>query len=547
VVAQAEHIDEKPWSTSDLVMINPTHYSVALKASGDGIRPRYQVVAKAADALAKDARRIAWETKIPILGGDTGLTRRVFSSYEVGQALDGKLLEELALMLRPREFVPLSGRLVAYFDTRNRARRVGHLLSETGDAMEFSSLVPIAKERFELSPLQGAGPLPLFKPETVSKQHVQPGSLQFDLNESALREQVDFLDYCVYHAITKLQSNQYRPIYLLVDVMADIHQPEIGLEAVKAELAALPSASSALRDAGGDGRATHWLLAISKAIIDLQKMLASHTLLGAERKATEQRLAALRAELQKMRSLIDQENRLKSEIRSRLVRAGVPQVERSERAKSLMLNQVSGKTWLRPGSAEADDGELLSASHVLLTELRTPEGGGRYQLSMRLIDVYLGTILWEDQSDRAWVPAGGGSTATLAALNAREREEEETRRKKERDAEVKRQQQEARTPAALVGTWHHTMKVFVGGRRVNQTIPLHLLPEGKIQSASDADTWEVEGTTLVMRALNPAGIVLEYRGELSEDRRSYSGTLQGTDFSGRKVSDGPNAASGAKK
>src|SRR4029077_16697064 len=113
-------------------------------------------------------------------------------------------------------------------------------------------------------------------------------------------------------------------------------------------LANLPSASSALRDVGGDGRATHWSLAITQAIIDLQKMLASRKLLAAERQAAEQRLATLRTELQKMRGLIDQENRLKSEIRSRLVRAGVPQVERSERAKSLILNQVSGKTWLRP-------------------------------------------------------------------------------------------------------------------------------------------------------------------------------------------------------
>src|SRR5207245_11243426 len=130
------------------------------------------------------------------------------------------------------------------------------------------------------------------------------------------------------------------------------------------------------------------------------------------------------------------------------------------------------------------------------------EGSGRYQLSMRLIDVYFGTILWEDQSDRSWVPAGGGSAATLAALSARQREEDEARKKKEREAEQKKQLEAARTPADLVGTSQHTMKGALGGRRLNQTTVLRLLPQGQVQSESEEDSWAVEGNTLVLRTLD---------------------------------------------
>jgi hypothetical protein len=82
------------------------------------------------------------------------------------------------------------------------------------------------------------------------------------------------------------------------------------------------------------------------------------------------------------------------------VRAGIKQVERSERAKDLILNKVDGRKWIGVASKDAVTSNLVQATHLLLTDIRHPEQGGRYQVSMRLVDVLTGEILWEDQGDR---------------------------------------------------------------------------------------------------------------------------------------------------
>jgi hypothetical protein len=51
-------------------------------------------------------------------------------------------------------------------------------------------------------------------------------------------------------------------------------------------------------------------------------------------------------------------------------------------------------------SKDAVTSNLVQATHLLLTDIRHPEQGGRYQVSMRLVDVLTGEILWEDQGDR---------------------------------------------------------------------------------------------------------------------------------------------------
>jgi FlhB HrpN YscU SpaS Family len=524
---QPAPFDDRPWTASDLVLINPPQYTVALKATAHQGQRNYQVLAKAYDDKAREARKTAWDARVPVVGNDAGLARRVFASYEVGQTLEGKTLEELQFLLRPREFLPTGGRLASYYDLRNRARRVGHVLRQTDAALEFAALVPTAKERSELTPGDEAGPIPLYRTESISlKEHVQPGSVHLDLNDGLLRDQVDFLDYCAYNAILKLQANQYRPIFLLVDVMADVYQSEVGLDAVKRDLHEAGQSAETLAALATEQRATSCAQIIAQALFDLEGRQQARDLAAAKRKAVEQRVSALRTELQRLRGLIDQENRLKSEIRSRLVRAGVPQVERSERARDLILNKVSGQKWLGlPDARSAEAGELIAASHLLLAEMRTPEAGGRYQLSMRLIDVYFGTILWEDQSDRSLNPEGGGSSAALAAMRARARDQEEAR-----------QQRAQRTPAALIGTWEYRVQGTLNGRRFDQTMTVRLLADGHVNSKSSPDSWFVDGDALVLRTHDRNGQLLEYRGAWSADRKSYAGTVSGLSFTARRTS-----------
>ena len=78
---------------ADVVLTNPTHYSVALKYSDD--LPAPQVVAKGADELAFRIRELAKENGVPILERPA-LARRLWREVKVGQTIPPDLYAALA-------------------------------------------------------------------------------------------------------------------------------------------------------------------------------------------------------------------------------------------------------------------------------------------------------------------------------------------------------------------------------------------------------------------------------------------------------------------
>jgi flagellar biosynthetic protein FlhB len=81
---------------ADVVVTNPTHYAVAL--SYDGTNPAPIVVAKGADHLAAQIRRIATENDVPIVP-DPPLARSLHASVEVGQMIPSELYAAVAQVL----------------------------------------------------------------------------------------------------------------------------------------------------------------------------------------------------------------------------------------------------------------------------------------------------------------------------------------------------------------------------------------------------------------------------------------------------------------
>jgi tetratricopeptide (TPR) repeat protein len=216
-----------------------------------------------------------------------------------------------------------------------------------------------------------------------------------------LREEADFLDYCVYHVLGKLEANQSRPPALYVDVITDI-QSEESASRIGPQLTARRSLNDEAGEAYKDPRAASRVREVFAAISDLQKNLDKME--RAKRAEAEAELDGLRSEVLRLRKLADQENRLMREIQARLARAGVSQIERSNRA-FVLTDKISGSRWQRPSAKDAAENNLVPASHLLITELRTPETSGRYQMSMRLIDVSSGIIVWTEQGDRLWAPS----------------------------------------------------------------------------------------------------------------------------------------------
>jgi flagellar biosynthetic protein FlhB len=82
--------------TADVVVTNPTHYSVALKY--DGTAPAPQVVAKGQDLIALKIRELAAEHGVPVVP-DPPLARSLHATVEVGQQVPEELFEAVAQLL----------------------------------------------------------------------------------------------------------------------------------------------------------------------------------------------------------------------------------------------------------------------------------------------------------------------------------------------------------------------------------------------------------------------------------------------------------------
>jgi flagellar biosynthetic protein FlhB len=81
---------------ADVVVVNPTHFAVALLY--DGSRGAPEVVAKGRDLIAAQIKRIAQESDVPVVS-DPPLARTLHQSTEVGQVIPQELYAAVARVL----------------------------------------------------------------------------------------------------------------------------------------------------------------------------------------------------------------------------------------------------------------------------------------------------------------------------------------------------------------------------------------------------------------------------------------------------------------
>ena len=443
-------LDSKPWAEADFVMVNPTHVAVAVKQLSRDDIPLYRVAAKVDGPLAEQAAALAWDLRKPIVANDPALTRRVFASVPVGEKIGESLAAQVLPFRQPRSLLPAASRLVVFHDLRSSKRRVGHLLKQKDTGFEFCDLVPARNahgpDRLDAAAADQAA----FRTEFVAQDLIQPGTFRPDPGEFDLRAAVDFLDLCLYQVLKTLQSQPEGHIHVVVDqVVPDI---SIGLELLGQQQQHVANQTSTLRTQHEQGRTglqqgdaityeqymntltsqalqlngpESWWDAIMNAVkgvnserdaLRAELRTLRETLQGERstrlksfeerERLIEARLTALEEEAnwlaeqtRKLNELRDQLNRLASEIRGRLSRSGVPLLDRSEHAAKV-ARSLGADSWIPPKGMDAAANGLIGASHLLLTSIRKPERRGRYQLSMRLVDVRTGAILWEDQADR---------------------------------------------------------------------------------------------------------------------------------------------------
>ncbi|MGI8781308.1 MAG: flagellar biosynthesis protein FlhB [Solirubrobacteraceae bacterium] len=93
-LARARMMDAVP--TADVVVTNPTHYSVALRYSSDALAP--VVVAKGQDLVALRIRELAQAAGVAVMP-DPPLARALHGSVEIGQMIPEELFQAVAELL----------------------------------------------------------------------------------------------------------------------------------------------------------------------------------------------------------------------------------------------------------------------------------------------------------------------------------------------------------------------------------------------------------------------------------------------------------------
>jgi flagellar biosynthetic protein FlhB len=81
---------------ADVVVVNPTHFAVALKY--DGTRPAPECVAKGQDLIALQIRRLAEQHDVPVVE-DRPLARSLHAAIEIGQVVPEELYQAVAQVL----------------------------------------------------------------------------------------------------------------------------------------------------------------------------------------------------------------------------------------------------------------------------------------------------------------------------------------------------------------------------------------------------------------------------------------------------------------
>jgi flagellar biosynthetic protein FlhB len=83
--------------TADVVLTNPTHLAVALKYDPKK-KSAPVVVAKGADLIAEQIKKIAKENRVPVMENKP-LARALFKMVEIGDQIPGELFQAVAEIL----------------------------------------------------------------------------------------------------------------------------------------------------------------------------------------------------------------------------------------------------------------------------------------------------------------------------------------------------------------------------------------------------------------------------------------------------------------
>lgn len=394
----------KPWEHVEFLLAHPSNQVLGFRQLGDASNPIYKLEAKASDIQGQLAKQYAWTNRIPICSSELNLSRQLYSSYEPGTELKSDHSKALHSVFQPYRYVPAKRKAnyLSYLDPSAKKMRTAVVLDDSGDKIRISDLIPDVASRKDN--LQNPA-LTEFEGRLINKPKLSRTYSASTLKESG----VDLLEYFTYSMLDRLQSSlAQRPGS--VESMQPMIYVDVSMDA--GDMSALKSELASNRDElqkylpkyiyeGEEFSASGWGI-IAQGFMLYAREKHRQAVSRVARTQVQSEITRLQNEMTRLNRLGQQEKTLAAEIRALLVRCGVRQVDRSERARHLLVSKVSGNNWIRAESSLAMSTQLADATHLLIVNVRPTDTDDlkEYEMEMRLVDVTDGTILWTDVGRR---------------------------------------------------------------------------------------------------------------------------------------------------
>jgi hypothetical protein len=355
----------KKWRDVRFVLLNPTRTAVGIQEND---KRRFRVVTKAQGDDARAAIAVAAKNSIPRIADEPSLTRRIYQEVEVNGDLTDQMASEVRKYWKIHRYAPFkpdeTPTFVAYNDLTTSRERLGFYVGSSAEGLELQPLGPSI--------------------EKVQRANIQPGTARKASGEAILSvlSDVDFVDYCILNIAQRVgnKDEQERHVDIAVSVKLDVRREALQF--------------SRTTDNSWDDDYLEYL----------------HRLTG--------RVIPPDSRKQPIRVLREAGKALEDELYAKLVKVGLPVVEREEIGAVLSERRLAKEGGsIKKDRFDEDEGEkveaasgdfepheygkLVCATHVVNAEIRPPtQENGDYGLSIRLLDVDSGRVLWAGTGDR---------------------------------------------------------------------------------------------------------------------------------------------------
>jgi hypothetical protein len=334
------------WRKPDFVLVNPHSFAVALDY--DQGADSFRVLARAEQAWAELAFKIAQKAQIPRIGVNPQLTRKVFAAATPGDLVSELLSKQIKRYWRVHKYVPVSPDIkapdfVSFRELDGDKYRLGFHVGVDGEELLVQTIYP--------------------HPERIPRNRIVPGTARVGNGDKIKNTQeIDFLDYCVLKVAQLVQSPDDQVSYMAVGVSCKTDTLDEILEY-----------SQRTDDTWIDD------------YFDFYARATQTPFRWDTRKEAARAFRIIARELE-------------DEVYAKLNRLGVPTLEREE------IGEVIAERERRfDEEFEARElPQLQTATHQLILEVEKAQNGGLYRLAVRLVSVDSGAVVFADSGDRVY-------------------------------------------------------------------------------------------------------------------------------------------------